>query len=168
MEINFLEKRMGSKTSECHRIWQKLVPLLLLGCFCFVVDGQIGITSCTVDTAANCPNYLPNSYCNVGTLLCECPAGYVANAANIGCEYECGALAAPGNGAVDTSAGTAAGDIATFSCDSAYKLSGSAISTCVDSTGWDNTATRCVPVCILVTSRDSSRGIVISWDWKMI
>ncbi|XP_053397800.1 neurogenic locus notch homolog protein 1-like isoform X1 [Mercenaria mercenaria] len=124
---------------------EKFVLLFILGCCIVGVNGQIGVTGCTAGTQANCPNFLPNSYCNLGTLLCECPAGYVASTTNTACEYECGALAAPDNGAVDTSAGTVAGSVATFSCVSMYKLSGSATSTCVDSTGWDNTATTCVP-----------------------
>jgi hypothetical protein len=45
------------------------------------------ISGCSVATQANCPNFLPNSYCNLGTLLCECPAGYTTAANTVECEY---------------------------------------------------------------------------------
>ncbi|KAL4232596.1 hypothetical protein ACF0H5_007286 [Mactra antiquata] len=105
------------------------------------------LPACTFATQANCPNFLPNSYCNIADGVCECPtvAGYVDDGSGIACTYDCGALGAPTNGAVDTSGGTYTGDVATYSCNNGYKVNGGSTSTCVADSGWDNTATTCAP-----------------------
>ncbi|XP_060565067.1 fibropellin-1-like isoform X2 [Ruditapes philippinarum] len=121
------------------------VLLFFLG-YCVVkVYGQIGVTGCTVATQANCPNFLPNSYCNLGSLLCECPAGYTATATNVACEYNCGALTDPDNGAVSTPAGTHTGDPAQYTCVSTFKVVGTATRTCQQDVGWDGAAPTCEP-----------------------
>ncbi|XP_060565064.1 neurogenic locus notch homolog protein 2-like isoform X2 [Ruditapes philippinarum] len=122
-----------------------LILLLILGYFIADVKGQIGVTGCTVATQANCPNFLPNSYCNLGSMLCECPAGYTATLPNVACEYNCGNLTDPDNGLVTTPAGTHTGDVATYTCFITFEVVGTATRTCQQDTGWDGAAPTCEP-----------------------
>lgn len=47
------------------------------------------LQACSFSTQAICTTTLPNSYCDLGSLLCECStaAGYVENADGSGCQY---------------------------------------------------------------------------------
>ena len=55
----------------------------------------------------------------------------------------CGSLSAPSNGDVDKSSGTDYNDVATFSCDTGYTLSGSSNTTCQDDGSWSNATPDC-------------------------
>ena len=55
----------------------------------------------------------------------------------------CGPLGDPSNGEVDTSAGTYFEDVAVYSCDSGYKLNGSAKRTCQANGQWDGSEPTC-------------------------
>ncbi|XP_060565072.1 complement component receptor 1-like protein [Ruditapes philippinarum] len=121
---------------------------------------------CTVATQANCPNFLTNSYCNLGTLLCECPVGYTATATDITCEYNCGNLTDPDNGAVTTPDGTHTGDVAQYTCVSTFKVVGTATRTCQQDTGWDGAAPTCEPSRQMCTRETDNRGTI--WDYTLL
>jgi formylglycine-generating enzyme required for sulfatase activity len=61
-------------------------------------------------------------------------------------EVDCGTLAAPANGGVNTPSGTARGATATYVCDNGYALSGAATRTCQDTGDWSGRAPSCNPV----------------------
>lgn len=59
------------------------------------------------------------------------------------CFTDCGALTAPGNGNVDTTAGTTFGLTATFTCDAGYDLIGDATRECQADGTWSNADPTC-------------------------
>jgi hypothetical protein len=61
-------------------------------------------------------------------------------------EVTCLALTNPTNGWVSTPQGRELGDIATYSCNSGFKLSGSTTRTC-QQTGWSGSAATCAAAC---------------------
>lgn len=69
------------------------------------------------------------------------------------CFADCGELVAPGNGSVDTTAGTTFGLTATFQCDNGYDLVGDATRQCQADATWSNADPTCEPKgnCALVT-----------------
>ena len=58
---------------------------------------------------------------------------------------DCGALTAPDQGAVDTTAGTAFGATATYSCSDGHQLSSSATRSCQADATWSGSAPLCEP-----------------------
>ena len=61
------------------------------------------------------------------------------------CFTDCGGLIAPGNGSVDTTAGTTFGLTATFECDAGYDLIGAATRECQADGSWSNADPTCQP-----------------------
>ncbi len=83
----------------------------------------------------------------VGTDTRTCEAsGRWSGAAPTCSEVDCGSLAAPGNGTVNTPSGTGRGATATYACTSGYTLSGAATRTCGDTGTWTGTAPTCTAV----------------------
>ncbi|XP_078598028.1 sushi, von Willebrand factor type A, EGF and pentraxin domain-containing protein 1-like [Branchiostoma floridae x Branchiostoma japonicum] len=105
-----------------------------------------------------------NSYGDVATFTCD--SGYsLSGSATLTCQVDttwngasptcaavqCPVLTAPTNGGV--SGGNSYGDVATFTCDSGYSLSGSATLTCQADTTWDGASPTCAAgLCPTLTS----------------
>ncbi|XP_052808433.1 E-selectin-like isoform X2 [Mya arenaria] len=112
--------------------------------FLHVVEGQIGVTTCT-DTS-DCAS-LSNSLCDTivtQTCMCVSSQGYTANAANDGCDYDCGSLSNPANGQVSAPT-TTEGSTATYSCNSGFILVGGSARTC-EASGWSGSEPTCQQV----------------------
>ncbi|XP_052811571.1 neurogenic locus notch homolog protein 1-like [Mya arenaria] len=108
-------------------------------------NGEIGVTACT--DATDCAA-LTSSVCDTivtQTCVCVTSQGFTANANNDGCDYDCGALASPQNGAV-TYTSTIQDSVATYSCNAGYQIDGSTTRTCsaVTPRGWSGAAPTCI------------------------
>jgi hypothetical protein len=83
----------------------------------------------------------------VGSMLRVCQADGSWSAGAGSCEpANCGALAAPMHGAVNTPDGTAAGQRAAYSCDEGYALMGEGARECQADGSWSAAAASCSPV----------------------
>ncbi|XP_064392887.1 E-selectin-like isoform X2 [Halichondria panicea] len=85
----------------------------------------------------------------------------------VNCQATCPPLTAPNDGsisyglAVETNGGYDIGDVATFSCDNNFILSGSTTSTCQSDYTWDNSEPTCQATCPSLTAPDDGS---ISYD----
>ncbi|KAH3829240.1 hypothetical protein DPMN_131234 [Dreissena polymorpha] len=115
--------------------------ILLLAINLTVTNSQIDVTPCTDQT--NCTT-LSNSVCSLVSGFCTCSSAQkrVPNAARDGCDYTCGSLTNPTNGAVSTT-GIITASVATYTCSSGFQLNAANTRTCVESTGWSGTQPNC-------------------------
>ena len=74
---------------------------------------------------------------------------------------DCGPLTNPTNGTVDTSAGTTAGNTATYSCNTGYNLDGNSVVQCRTDGTWNGTAPRCLSNIIINCNADCYKSITL-------
>ncbi|XP_052811573.1 adhesion G protein-coupled receptor L2-like [Mya arenaria] len=130
--------------------------------------GQIDVTPC--NDVAECTT-LEYSVCDLSdTLKCIClfSEGFTPNDNKDGCNYECGTLTGPQNGAV-TFTDTMQDSVATYSCNAGYQIDGSKTRTCsaVTPRGWSGTAPTCIAVtCAVPNVDDASKdsGATIAYN----
>ncbi|KAH3889331.1 hypothetical protein DPMN_013385 [Dreissena polymorpha] len=120
-----------------------MLYLLFIFSFAKLTNAQIGVTACTNITGCST---LPNSVCdefNTQKCVCSSVQKYQAKTDNSGCDYNCGALTSPTNGAVSTT-GTLQTSVATYTCSAGFMLTGVSNRTCVLGSGWSGVAPTCV------------------------
>jgi len=75
---------------------------------------------------------------------CTCPVGQTFNSNTKACDpVNCGVLGNPTNGMVATSNGTDYNDVATYTCNATFTMSGSPTRTCQANGQWSGTAPSC-------------------------
>ena len=139
---------LGSSTTTCQAdgSWSNATPI------CYIVDCGVPTapSSGSVDVSFG-TNFTDSATysCNVGytmsgTALTTCQAGGAWSNGTPTCNIvNCGSLTAPGNGVVDISSGTDYSDVASYSCNTGYSMSGPSATTCQADGSWNNGAPTC-------------------------
>jgi formylglycine-generating enzyme required for sulfatase activity len=138
-----------TRTCQASGVWSGSAPQCeAVDCGTLANPGNGTVTIGDGTTVGGTATYSCSSgFTLVGARTRTCQAsGAWSGAAPTCAPVDCGTLAAPTNGGVNTPSGTGRGSTATYVCDSGYTLSGAATRTCQDTGDWSGRAASCNPV----------------------